>query len=166
MIKRKKQLLLVAHCVLNQNAVIRDWERAQGGFNRLIQMMLAENLSILQLPCPEFAFSGEDRPPRTKEEYDTPAYRTLCCRLAQPVVEQAKEYQRHGYSIQGLLGIGESPSCDTLGNRGVFMEELLAMMAAEGIDIDSFDVPEDYSEEQGEEVLPNFKRFINKELME
>ncbi|SMP43393.1 CD3072 family TudS-related putative desulfidase [Anoxynatronum buryatiense] len=160
MIKRKKQLLLVAHCVLNQNAVIRDWERAQGGFNQLVQAMLAENLGIIQLPCPEFTFSGEGRPPRTKDEYNTPAYRTLCRRLAQPVVEQAKEYQRQGYIVRGLVGIGESPSCDTLGNRGIFMEELLAMMSEARVELKTFDVPEDYLEGHGEKALLEFDCFI------
>ncbi|MEN1758940.1 CD3072 family TudS-related putative desulfidase [Anoxynatronum sibiricum] len=160
MIKRKKQLLLVAHCVLNQNAVIRDWERAQGGFNELVHAMLAENLGIIQLPCPEFAFSGEDRPPRTKNEYDKPAYRTLCCCLAQPVVEQAKEYQRQGYLIKGLVGIGESPSCDTLGNRGIFMEVLLAMMSEAGVELKTLDISEDYLEGHGEKTLREFDCFI------
>ena len=125
---RQKTLILTAHCVLNQNAVIRDWERAPGAFNRLVKVLLDKNVGILQFPCPEMAFLGEARPPKTKEEYDTPDYRTLCQQLAAPLVKQVVDYRNNGYQILGLLGIGESPSCDTLGDRGVFMEELIKQL--------------------------------------
>ena len=157
---RNRKLILTAHCVLNQNAVIRDWERAPGAFNSLVKVMLKENLGILQLPCPEMAFAGEDRQPRNKADYDTHAFRELSRHLAKTLVQQVSEYRRQGYQIVGLVGIGESPSCDTRGEKGVFMEELLELLKAAGVTLASFDVPEDYLEGSSEGVIEEFRNFI------
>lgn len=159
---RKKKIIYTAHCILNQNAVIRDWERAQGAFNSIVKVLLEKNISIVQLPCPEFTFLGESRPPMTKEEYDTSEYRSVCSQLAKGIVSQMKEYLNNNYEIIGLLGIGGSPSCDTLGENGVFIEELLNLMNAENIHLDFFDVPEHYVEGEDEETVKDFFTFCEK----
>ncbi|MBS4538762.1 hypothetical protein GOQ27_09820 [Clostridium sp. D2Q-11] len=159
---RKKQIIYIAHCVLNQNSVIREWERAQGAFNDIIRVIIDNNISIIQLPCPEFTFLGEDRPPKTKEEYDTPEYREICTNLASKVVNQMKEYLNHEYKIIGILGIMGSPSCDTLGKRGIFIEELQQLMIDENIQLDTFDIPEEYLEGEDKETVESFKKFIDK----
>ena len=153
--------MLTAHCVLNQNAVIRNWERASGAFNRLVKVLLDENVGILQLPCPEMAFLGEARPPKTKEEYDTPAYRVLCQQLAAPLVKQVVDYHNNGYHVLGLLGIGESPSCDTQGDPGVFMEELMQQLEKEGITLNCIDIPESYLEGEGQKTIAELKAFLD-----
>lgn len=158
---RQKTLMLTAHCVLNQNAVIRDWERAPGAFNKLVKVLLEENVGILQLPCPEMAFLGEGRPPKTKEEYDTPAYRVLCQQLVAPLVKQVVEYHNNGYRILGLLGIGESPSCETLGVQGIFMEELMKQLEEKDIILKCIDIPESYLEGEGHEMEAKLKVFLD-----
>jgi predicted secreted protein len=157
---RKKQIIYIAHCVLNQNSVIREWERAQGAFNDIVRVILDNNISIVQLPCPEFIFLGESRPPKTKSEYNTYEYRELCSELAAKTLSQMKEYLQHDYKIIGILGIEESPSCDSLGEKGVFMEELLKSLDSENIKLPTFDIPEKYIEGQSKEIVGNFKKFI------
>lgn len=159
---RGKQIIFTAHCVLNQNSVIREWERAQGAFNDIVRILLDYNISIVQLPCPEFTFLGEDRAPKTKEEYDIPEYRRICVQLAEKTIEQIKEYMTYEYGILGVLGIEGSPSCDTLGKKGVFMEELIQLMKKENISLSSFDIPEKYIEGQADETVEQFRRFIQK----
>lgn len=159
---RGKQIIYVAHCVLNQNSVVRGWERAQGAFNDIIKVVLDHNISIIQLPCPEFTFLGEERPPKTKKEYDTPEYRKVCEELAEKVIAQMKEYEIHGYKILGLIGIEESPSCDTLCSKGIFMEELQKLMERDGIKISTFDIPEKYTEGESKEFVQQFKEYIEK----
>lgn len=156
---RKGKIIYIAHCVLNQNAVIRNWERAQGAFNNILKILLNQNISIIQLPCPEFTFLGKNRGPRTKEEYDTLEYRNICRQLAKEIIIQMKEYINNNYQIIGLLGIKESPSCDSLGKKGVFMEELFALMGNENIYLDSFDIPEEYIEGGSEKTLKDFYYF-------
>lgn len=157
---RGKKIIYTAHCMLNQNAVIREWERAEGAFNNIIRILLDNNISIVQLPCPEFTYLGENRPPKTKEEYDIPAYRSLCSQLARQVVNQMKEYIANDYQLLGLVGIQASPSCDTLGEKGIFMDELMELTKTEEINISFFDIPEEYIEGQSQEVVDTFRNYV------
>lgn len=158
---RGKEIIYISHCILNQNSVIREWERAKGAFNEIIKVILDKNISIIQLPCPEFIFLGEARPPMTKEEYDTVEYRTICKELAEKVVVQMKEYIINDYKIIGLIGISNSPSCDTLGNQGVFMEELQKLMKEKDIKLETFDIPSDYVEGENNDIASQLRNFIN-----
>jgi len=143
---RKKELVLVSHCVLNQNTVINGWERAQGGFNSIIKALIDQNIGIIQLPCPELMHLGCNRPPQTKEEYTTAAYITLCSRLAKDQLDTLLKYKNNDYTLLGLIGISKSPTCDTLGKKGVFMEIFLKLCAEHGIELKLIDIDEDYIE--------------------
>ncbi|MCK9268224.1 MAG: hypothetical protein M0P14_05895, partial [Alkaliphilus sp.] len=114
--------------------------------------------------CPELTFLGKNRQSRTKEEYDTFEYRNICRQLAKGIVDQMKEYTNNNYQIIGLLGIGESPSCDSLGEKGIFIEELFTLMSNENIYLDSFDIPEEYMEGGGEKTIKDFYYFCMDKL--
>ncbi|MBY0095815.1 CD3072 family TudS-related putative desulfidase [Mesobacillus maritimus] len=120
--QRSKKILLVSHCILNQNTVIKEEARALGAIPSATDWIKEEGFGVVQLPCPEFTFLGLDRPPMTYEEYDNEKYRSHCQKILTPIIEQLTEYRRSGYEITGVLGIQSSPSCDQ--TRGVFMEEL------------------------------------------
>ncbi|RFB15144.1 DUF523 domain-containing protein [Bacillus sp. HNG] len=129
--QRSKKILLVSHCILNQNTVIENEARADGAIMSAIDWAMKEGFGFLQLPCPEFTFLGLSRPPMTYEQYNTPEYRKHCKVILEPALNQAKEYLKNGYEIAGILGIKSSPSCDP--SRGIFMEELIALFAANEI---------------------------------
>jgi predicted secreted protein len=129
--RRNKKILLVSHCILNQNTVIANEARAEGAVQSATAWALKEGFGILQLSCPEFTFLGLNRPSMTYEEYNTPEYRKHCREILDPILHQAEEYVKNGYEIVGMLGIQSSPSCDT--TRGIFIEELTGMFAAKGI---------------------------------
>ncbi|PLS16274.1 hypothetical protein CVD28_17510 [Bacillus sp. M6-12] len=132
--QRSKKILLISHCILNQNTVIDCEARAKGAVPSVINWAMAEGYGILQLPCPEFTFSGLSRPPMTYEEYDTAEYRKHCRSILAPVISQLKEYSKHGYEIIGSVGIQSSPSCDP--KRGVFMDELQVLAGENGISLE------------------------------
>lgn len=145
-ITRSKKLLLVSHCVLNQNSVVCGWERAAGAF-QFVKEIIESGAGIIQLPCPEMEYAGCGRPPRNYEEYNTAPYRELCRRLAGSVTGQMKEYLKHGYQYCGIIGIQNSPTCSISGRRGVFMEELLAQLSDIGLVSGYFEVPESNNDE-------------------
>lgn len=157
---RKKQIIYTAHCILNQNSVIRDWERSKGAFNDIVKIIIDNDISIIQFPCPEFIFLGENRPPMTKKEYDIYDYRNLCENLVNDIVKQMDEYLNNGYEIIGILGIEGSPSCDSIKDKGIFMEELYKSMENNQIYIKTFDIPENYEEGKDINILQSFKNFI------
>ena len=133
--QRSKKIVLVAHCILNQNTVIDRKARAQGPVKSAVDWAVKEGYGIVQLPCPEFTFLGLNRPPMTYEQYNTPEYRAHCREILKPILQQIEEYVKNDYDISGLLGIQNSPSCHPSYGRGVFMEELLAMVTDEGINL-------------------------------
>lgn len=129
--QRSKQILIVSHCILNQNTVIAEEARAEGAVESAVEWAMKQGYGFLQLPCPEFTFLGLNRPSMTYEQYNTPEYRKHCREILAPVLEQAVEYVKNGYELAGLLGIQSSPSCDP--TRGIFMEELTVMLAEKDI---------------------------------
>ena len=168
--KRSKRLILLPHCVLNQNAVVRDLAREPGSLSGLVRVCLEEGLGMIQLPCPEFTYLGAERPPMDREEYNAVAFRQHCRRLFAPVLEQVTEYLARGYRIVGLVGIAASPSCGLFTThfrsgegpgRGVFMEEVLAALEGEGLSLPSLDVPLGYGVDAEETTafLARFRAF-------
>ncbi|MEH7075147.1 CD3072 family TudS-related putative desulfidase [Neobacillus drentensis] len=131
--QRSKKILLVSHCIINQNTVIDEEARAAGAVFSAVEWAMNEGYGFLQLPCPEFTFLGLNRPSMTYEEYNTPEYRKHCRVILRPVFQQAEEYLKNGYEIVGLLGIQSSPSCDP--TRGIFIEELKEMFLEKEIEL-------------------------------
>lgn len=134
--QRSKKILLVSHCILNQNTVIENEARAEGAILSATEWATKEGFGILQLPCPEFTFLGLNRPSMTYEQYNTPEYRKHCRKILDPVLNQAIEYLKNSFEIAGLLGIKGSPSCDP--SRGIFIEELIALFAENEINLNTF----------------------------
>ncbi|USK54490.1 hypothetical protein LIS82_23545 [Cytobacillus solani] len=131
--QRNKKILLVSHCIFNQNTVIEGEARSFGAIPTVLDWIQKEGLGVIQLPCPEFTFLGLERPSMTYEEYDNEEYRQHCRKILLPVLEQLMEYKKCDYQITGILGIQSSPSCDM--TRGVFMEELKKLFSEQQIAI-------------------------------
>ncbi len=121
---RSRRVLLVAHCVLNQNAKIDRCARYPGAMREVAGALAAGRAGLLQLPCPELVCLGLDRGAdpagdRTIASEDTRVARrmagrqarSVCRRLAEDVIFQLVEYRRNGFAILGLLGIDGSPTC-------------------------------------------------------
>lgn len=134
--KRSKEIIVVSHCILNQNTVIAEEARAMGSIPSVVDWVLKEGYGFLQLPCPEFTYLGINRDSMTYEQYDTLDYRNHCSKILIPVVEQLIEYKNNGFKIKGMVGIGHSPSCDP--SRGVFIEEFNKLLQKSNIDIEDF----------------------------
>lgn len=145
---RKKKIIIVSHCILNQNSVVHPLARAKGAYTAIVHKILQEDIGIIQLPCPELLYLGEDRAPTSREEYDTPEFRQLCKALLKTPMIQIQEYHRNGYEILGILGINESPTCSMLKERGILMEEFETALRNAAIELPLLGVPTDYLEGQ------------------
>ena len=159
-----KKILVVSHCVLNQNAVVHGLERAGGGFP-LVHEILKEGIGIIQLPCPEFLYLGSTRPSMNKNEYENMAgYAEHCQKILEPIFLQLKEYQQNGYAYLGVLGIQESPSCSLSSPLGILMEKYMEEMERRNWTKACFEVPVFYDEEEKdvkwEELRAGFVSFL------
>ena len=109
--QRKKNIVIVAHCVLNVNSKVEGLANYQGAMKSLIMDYINDGCGIIQLPCPETTFCGLQRWGMSRNQYDHPNYRRHCRRLLTPVAEQVKMYIENGYSIKEIMCVNGSPSC-------------------------------------------------------
>ena len=143
---RSKRVILVAHCVLNQNSISDGTADFPGSDRALVELLLASNVGIVQLPCPELTCLGLDRGnpdggscpllvenSRIRRAMTRRSAVRKLKSLARSVVYQVLEYRKHGFEVLGVVGINRSPSCGVettsrndreVKGRGVFMEAL------------------------------------------
>src|SRR5713101_7479517 len=99
----------VAHCMLNQNSKTIGGARCAGIYSPLVEVLRAQGWRIEQMPCPELTFTGLNRFWAVREQYDTPAYRRHCRRLASAVADAIAVRAEQGEDIV-LVGVEGSPS--------------------------------------------------------
>src|SRR5262245_7688930 len=99
----------LAHCLLNANAKVDEGARCAGVYSPVVDVLRRHGCIIRQMPCPELGFAGTRRFWAVREQYDTPAFRAHCQRLAAPVAAQIRaDLKRHARVV--IVGIDGSPS--------------------------------------------------------
>ena len=82
---RSRRVLLIAHCLLNQNAISDGTAVCPAAFREAVRALLDGEAGIVQLPCPELCCLGLDRgDPRGAEgpvRLKTPASAGPCASL-------------------------------------------------------------------------------------
>jgi predicted secreted protein len=154
---RSKRILLVAHCLLNQNAKLDRCAFYPGVIREAAQLILDSGVGIVQMPCPETLCLGLDRQadpaalPSVEAE-DTriairmqePIARKKMQQMAAELVYQVEEYRKNGFEVLGVVGINGSPTCavertwyaDTpQEGPGVFIQMLQEALAERGISL-------------------------------
>lgn len=159
--ERSKKIVLVSHCILNQNTVVNPLARANGSYVDIVTELMKNGIGIHQLPCPEYRYLGLKREPMTKEQFDTEAFRSLNKSISKDTVNVVKEYINNGYDVIGIIGINESPTCSINGEKGILMEELLHELEKEEIKLKLIDVPTDYHDgTQAKDFIKALNSFI------
>lgn len=154
---RSKKVILVAHCILNQNAKIDRCAHYPGAMREVIQTLLEAGIGILQMPCPELIYLGLDRQvdkdqTTTIESEDDrvgllmnkTVPKVLCGKISYDLIYQIKQYQLNGFTVIGMLGINGSPTCgvestwadgkETAGS-GIFIKIFKEESADQGVNI-------------------------------
>jgi predicted secreted protein len=115
--ERSKRVILVAHCLLNQNARIDRYAFFPGAMGKTAQVLIDSGVGILQMPCPELLCLGLDREGHQamqigiREALAEEEGRACCQQIARHLVYQIQEYRRHGFEIVGVVGNDGSPAC-------------------------------------------------------
>jgi predicted secreted protein len=142
---RSGRVILVPHCVLNQNARMPGTAERPAAVVELVMGLLTREIGILQMPCPEMCAFGVDRAHvRVENELRKPAGKTVCRSLARDLAKQIGIYLGCGIQVLGVLGKNGSPSCgveETWKNGwcagpGAFIEELVAELKENGLAIE------------------------------
>jgi len=121
---RSKKVILVAHCILNQNAKIDRCAHYPGAMREVTQALLDAGVGIIQMPCPELLYLGLDR--QTEKDKETTIEseddrvgvlmnktvpRVLCGKISYDLIYQIKQYKLNDFEVIGMLGINGSPTC-------------------------------------------------------
>jgi predicted secreted protein len=109
--KRSKKLVLLVHCILNQNSKVEGIARYPGTFRPAVDLLLQTEVGIYQLPCPEMAYLGISRWSSVRDQYSSPFFKRHCRKLSEEVMNEMEDYARRGYRIAALVGMDGSPSC-------------------------------------------------------
>jgi predicted secreted protein len=142
---RSCRVVLVPHCVLNQNSRVAGAAERPAAVVELVTGLLNREVGILQMPCPELCAFGLDRGHIQVEiELRTPSGKVFCRNLARELVKQIGTYLNCGIQVLGILGKNGSPSCgveETWSNgvcagSGAFTEELAAELKEQGVELE------------------------------
>jgi len=177
-IDKEAKMIVLAHCILNQ--ATRWWQkgeppRARGPVKEILDFLSAQKIGVMQLPCPEMTFSGNPRPPRTKDEYENlPGFSLHCKRLAQTSAEYLKALTAMGREprihIIAIAGIAHSPTCSVksapsrmggktgyVEEKGLFFEILEKELEDLGLTMPFIEVDPDRPEDFGKIVCDGSK---------
>ena len=154
---RSKNILFVAHCLLNQNSISDGTATYPGSVKHVMALLLESEIGIVQLPCPELNCLGLDRGnpdggkspvlienTRIRAAMSQKAAQAKLRALVGPLVFQISEYRKYGFNIKGIVGINRSPSCGVestsrnnqeVAGRGLFMEALRCELEENGISL-------------------------------
>lgn len=175
---RSKQVVFVANCLLNANNKVREFARYPGMFSEVIHILDELQLGIMQLPCPEVLYMGNQRWWNSRNLYDNAGYRALCRRLSEPVAQYMENYRIAGYEVVAILTCDGSPSCgitmssycEDWGGRpkevprvlvkkpGIFMEELLRLLKERELPVPPvYGLAMDDREQSNETILSAFR---------
>ncbi len=147
-----KKIAIVAHCILNQNSVVKGLERPFNLFKEVVFRLLNNNYEIIQLPCPELLFLGINRKGMDKKGYDSEEYRKLCRNILKNIKKYLLEYNSDNqvkYKFI-VIGIEGSPTCSIykteidgklLDESGILMEEFLIVLNELKIKCKKIDFP-------------------------
>lgn len=122
--KRSKKIILVSHCILNQNTKLDECAHFPGPVWDVVKLLADRGYGIIQMPCPELLLLGLDRQVNhsnnpTVHSEDTRIAKFMkedkaqefCIKLTEKIIYQVEEYQKNDFEVVGLIGINGSPTC-------------------------------------------------------
>lgn len=167
---RGRKILAVVHCILNVNAKVYPLARVRGAHTKLLREYLDAGVGLIQLPCPELTYLGDNRWGMTREQYDHANFRAHCRSILMPSIQELEALMQGGCEVVGVLGMDGSPNCGVrrtcvgfeggeisseeafrrqrarlrmVEGKGVFMEVLQGILEARGLRVPFLAVDEE-----------------------
>ncbi|EDT86254.1 DUF523 domain-containing protein [Clostridium botulinum] len=163
----KEKIIFLSHCMLNKSSKVKYYGEEKNRekdekIRKFLKLLMDNNISIIQLPCPEITYYGVKRWGHVKDQFDTTHFRKHCRQLFSIYLEQIEEYINNGYEILGIVGIEGSPTCGVnktcvgkwggelssnndlqsiigtikrVNERGIFMEEIKKVLEEKQLNI-------------------------------
>lgn len=163
-----KKIVFVSHCILNTASKVvlynqEEIDAEEALRKEFLQQAIANDIMLIQLPCPEFTLYGAKRWGHVSDQFDNIFFRKHCRKILLPILEQLEEYLANDemFEVLGFVGVDGSPSCGvdytckgnwygSFGGRtdlsktladchlekapGIFMDELQKMLSEHKLD--------------------------------
>lgn len=152
---RSWKVVLVSHCMLNQNARITTAADFPAMFEPLVDWLKGHRIGIIQMPCPELRVLGLGRV-TVREGLETAEGHRHLHELIDDLIYEIREYQLQGFDVLGILGKEGSPSCGVtqtwLDDRhqpgvGVFIRLFRQRLARESLGVEILGVADHKQQE-------------------
>jgi predicted secreted protein len=121
---RSKKIVLVSHCILNQNSISDGTADYPCSDYEVVNLFLNAGVGIIQMPCPELNCLGLDRGDkrgsdnpviiensRIRKSMNKKDAKEILNGIVLNLVYQIEEYIKYDIAIIGIVGINRSPSC-------------------------------------------------------
>jgi predicted secreted protein len=141
---RSMTVVLVPHCVLNQNSRLAGCAERPSAVHELVEGLMQRQIGIVQMPCPELMVLGLDRQHiQIRSGLESHPVRQAFRQWARELVYQIQQYRQCGVKVLGVLGKNGSPACgveetwrlERGPGMGVFIEELKAALQEAGVEL-------------------------------
>lgn len=110
-VQKKRHFVIVAHCLLNPSTRVHLLGRRFGLAKKVCDYFLSKNISVIQLPCPEFTAMGYWRNPQGRQQYDNIFFRNHCKQSLESYIDMICELKNNGHTLLCFVGIQGSPTC-------------------------------------------------------
>lgn len=182
---RSKKIVFVSNCLLNANNKVMEFARYPGMFTEVVQTLDKYGIGLIQMPCPEVLYMGNQRWWHSRNLYDNAGFRRFCRTLAKQMADYMENYAIVGYDVVAVLVCDGSPTCGVTVHShyenggghpaeperslrrgpGVYTQELLAAVEARGITMPPvYGLKMDDREKTNDQILAEFEAFIRERL--
>lgn len=184
---RSKKVIFVANCLLNANNKVREFARYAGMFSEVIRVLDHFGLGVIQMPCPETLYMGNQRWWHSRNLYDNVGYRRFCRQLAGQMVDYLENYQNVSYNVVAILTCDGSPTCGSsmssycedwggrpkevprklIDRAGIFIEEMKQEVADRQLELPFiYGLAMDDRDKTNEQIINDFSSFMSKISLE
>lgn len=154
-------------------------------FSEVVQALDKYGVGLMQMPCPEVLYMGNQRWWNSRNLYDNVGYRRHCRTLAAQTADYIQNYYTMGYNVVGILVCDGSPTCgltlssycEDWGGRpkeiprelvekpGIYTEELVKEFEERNIPLPKmYGLTMDDREKTNEQIIEEFEVFIRDNL--
>lgn len=145
---QNKKVVFVTGCLLCPYLQAIDDDKNILWTKLVREFLLEQNISVVQMNCPESSFSDEKcgliRKPHGVTYYEKlSGFSEYCRGLADREAARIEDFLKAGYEVVTVLGVEHSPTCAVnyiymgkYGNvhrRGIYFEELYSTLGEKGI---------------------------------
>jgi len=96
---RSKRIILVAHCILNQNSISYGTADFPSQFLEILRIIEENHIGIVQLPCPELMCLGLDRKDKNGASRDVLIENSRIRKLMELNMEKIISLQKNNFFL-------------------------------------------------------------------